>query len=71
MIVHAADVVQLTVGAVLGVVVSVNMGQQGLSVMNPKTRWKAIGVISLFLFSFLLLSDLINTLFPGPGGNGP
>lgn len=39
--------------------------------MNPKTRWKAIGVISLFLFSFLLLSDLINTLFPGPGGNGP
>lgn len=39
--------------------------------MNPKTRWKAIGVISLFLFSFLLLSDLLNTLFPGPVGNSP
>ena len=69
MIVHAADVFQLTVGAVMGVAVSVNMGRHGLSIINPETRWTAISVISLFLLSFLLLSDLLATLFPGPVGS--
>jgi hypothetical protein len=27
--------------------------------MDPKTRWKALGVIGTFLFTFLVLSDLI------------
>ena len=55
----AAEVVQLSVGAVLGTVVSINLGRFGLSLMDPKTRWKALGVIGTFLFTFLVLSDLI------------
>ena len=55
----AAEVVQLSVGAVLGTVVSINLGRLGLSRMDPKTRWKALGVIGTFLFTFLVLSDLI------------
>ena len=66
MIVHAADVFELTVGAVMGGAVSVNMGRQGLSILDPKTRWKAISIIALFLLSYLVLSDLLRTLFPGP-----
>ena len=55
----AAEVVQLSVGAVLGTVVSINLGRFGLSLMDPKTRWKALGVIGTFLFTFLVLSDLL------------
>ena len=54
-----AEVVQLSVGAVLGTVVSLNLSRFGLSLMDPKTRWKALGVIGTFLFTFLVLSDLI------------
>ena len=55
----AAEVVQLSVGAVLGTVVSINLRRFGLSLMDPQTRWKALGVIGTFLFTFLVLSDLI------------
>lgn len=55
----AAEVVQLSIGAVLGTVVSINLSRFGLSLMDPNTRWKALGVISTFLFTFLILSDLI------------
>ncbi len=55
----AAEFVQLAVGAVLGTVVSINLNRFGLSLMDPKTRWKALGVIGTFLFTFLVLSDLI------------
>ena len=54
-----AEVVQLSVGAVLGTVVSLNLSRFGLSLMDPKTRWKALGVIGTFLFTFLVLSDLL------------
>ncbi|TXT25388.1 MAG: hypothetical protein FD131_4589 [Rhodocyclaceae bacterium] len=56
---NAAEVVQLTIGAVIGTAVSVNLRRFNLSLMDPKTRWKASGVIVTFLFSFLVLSDLI------------
>ena len=55
----AAEVVQLSVGAVLGTVVSINLSRFGLSLMDPQTRWKALGVIGTVLFTFLVLSDLI------------
>ena len=55
----AAEVVQLSVGAVLGTVASINLSRFGLSLMDPQTRWKALGVIGTFLFTFLVLSDLI------------
>ena len=55
----AAEFVQLAVGAVLGTVVSINLNRFGLSLMDPKTRWKALGVIGNFLFTFVVLSDLI------------
>ena len=55
----AAEVVQLSIGAVLGTVVSINLGRFGLSLMDPNTRWKALGVIGTFPFTFLILSDLI------------
>lgn len=53
------ELLQLSIGALLGTVVSINLGRFGLSLMDPKTRWKALGVIGLFLFSFLVISDLI------------
>lgn len=56
---NAAEVVQLTIGAVIGTAVSVNLGRFNISLMDPKTRWKAAGVIVTFLFSFLVLTDLI------------
>lgn len=56
---NAAEVVQLTVGAVLGTAVSFNLDRFGLSLMNPKTRWKAAGVTLAFLFTFLVLTDLL------------
>ena len=59
MAISAAEVVQLSIGAVLGTVVSINLGRFGLSLMDPKTRWKALGVIGTFLFTFLVLTDLI------------
>ena len=55
----AVEVVQLSIGAVLGTVVSINLSRFGLSLMDPNTRWKALGVIGTFLFTFLILSDLI------------
>ena len=50
---NTAEVVQLTIGAVLGVAVSFNLDRFRL------TRWKAAGITAAFLFTFLVLSDLI------------
>ena len=51
-----AEVIQLAIGAVLGTAVSINLSRFGLSIMDAKTRWKALGVIGAFLFSFLALT---------------
>ena len=59
---NLADVGQLTVGTMLGLALSFNMSRHGLSLRNPETRWKSIGIILLFLFSFLILSDLLLSL---------
>jgi len=53
------EVVQLSIGAALGTVVSINLDRFGLSLMDSKTRWKALGVIGAFLLTFLVISDLI------------
>lgn len=55
----AGELFQLSIGALLGTVVSINLGRFGMSLMDPKTRWKALAVIGIFLFSFLVISDLI------------
>ena len=60
----AAEVVQMMIGAVVGTAVSINMSRFGMSIMDPKTRWKAAGVLVIFLFSFLVLTDLILTSSP-------
>ena len=56
---NLGEVVQLTVGAVMGTAVSINLSRFGISPMDPKTRWKAAGIVGLFLFSFLALTDLL------------
>lgn len=56
---NLGEVVQLTVGAVMGTAVSINLSRFGVSLMDPKTRWKAAGIIGVFLFSFLALTDLL------------
>ena len=56
---NLSEVVQLTVGAVMGTAVSINLSRFGISLMDPKTRWKAAGIVGLFLFSFLSLTDLL------------
>ncbi len=50
---NTAEVVQLTIGAVLGVAVSFNLDRFHLS------GWKAAGIVAVFLFTFLVLSDLL------------
>lgn len=54
-----AEIIQLAIGAVLGTAVSINMSRFGLSITDPRTRWKAAGVIGTFLMTFLVLTDLI------------
>lgn len=54
-----AEIIQLTVGAILGTAVSVNMSRFGLSFSDPKTRWKAAGIVITVLYTFIVLSDLI------------
>ena len=56
---NLGEVVQLMVGAVMGTAVSINLSRFGISLMDPKTRWKAAGIIGAFLFSFLALTDLL------------
>ena len=56
---NLGEVVQLTVGAVMGTAVSINLSRFGISLMDPETRWKAAGIIGVFLFSFLALTDLL------------
>ncbi len=56
---NLGEVVQLTVGAVMGTAVSINLSRFGISLMDPKTRWKAAGIVGIFLFSFLALTDLL------------
>ena len=56
---NLGEVVQLTVGAVMGTAVSINLSRFGISLMDPKTRWEAAGIIGVFLFSFLSLTDLL------------
>jgi hypothetical protein len=53
------EVVQLTVGAIVGAALSINMSRGGMSLIDPKTRWMAAAFIVLFLSTFLLLTDLL------------
>lgn len=56
---NLGEVVQLAIGAVMGTAVSINLSRFGISLMDPETRWKAAGIIGVFLFSFLALTDLL------------
>lgn len=51
------DAAQLTIGAVIGLAVSLNLDRYGMSLMDPKTRWTTLGIICTFLFTFLLFSE--------------
>ena len=53
------EVVQLTVGAILGAALSINMHRANLSLTDPKTRWQAAAIIVMFVGTFLLLADLL------------
>jgi hypothetical protein len=53
------EVVQLTVGAILGAALSINLSRANLSLTDPQTRWRAAGIIVMFVGTFLLLADLL------------
>lgn len=53
------EVVQLTVGAIMGAALSVNMHRFGLSLRDPATRWNAVAIIVMFVVTFLFLTDLL------------
>lgn len=57
--VSAGDAVQLTVGALVGFALFINMSRHGLSVIDPATRWPALAVAGSYLFMFLALADAI------------
>lgn len=56
--VTAADVVQLTVGSIMGFVLAINMDKFGLSFSDPKTRLKAFGLVGSFLLAFVAITDM-------------
>lgn len=53
------NAVQLSLGAVGGVVLALNMGRYGISLSNPDTRWTAIGIISAFSCIWIIGTTLI------------
>lgn len=53
------EVVQLTVGSIMGAAVTINMMKHGMSPLDPKTRWQSLALIGSFLFCFLAVSDAI------------
>ena len=57
--VTGSEAIQLTVGALMGTALSINMDNYGLSIIDPETRWQALGLICSFLFTFLSLTDLL------------
>ena len=59
----AAEVFDLAVGALLGTAVAFNLSRFGLSLRDPATRWKALGVLAGFLLTFLILTDLVRNGF--------
>lgn len=58
-VVSAGDAGQLTVGALVGFALSINMSRHGLSALDPATRWQALVVAGSYLFMFLALVDAI------------
>ena len=54
-----SEMIQMAIGAVMGTAVAINMDRFGMSFSDPKTRWKAAGIVVTFLFTYLILSDLI------------
>ncbi len=61
---NGAEAIQLLVGGVLGVALSINMSNHGLSITNPETRWQSLALIGSFLFTFLIMTDLV--MHPSP-----
>ena len=53
------EVVQLTVGAILGAALSINMHRANLTLTDPKTRWRAAGIMVMFVSTFRLLADFV------------
>lgn len=56
---NMAEVIQLTVGAIMGTALSINLSRFGISLMDPKTRLKAAAIIGLFIVTFVVLTDLL------------
>lgn len=54
-----AEAVQLLVGGMLGLALSINMTNHGFSISNPETRWQSLSLIGCFLFTFIVLTDLL------------
>jgi hypothetical protein len=52
-------VVQLSLGAAVGVILALNMDRYGISLSNPDTRWTAIGIISAFCCIWIIGTTLI------------
>jgi hypothetical protein len=52
-----SEVVQLSIGTMLGVALSQNLGRHGLTLSDPKTRWTTLGIIFLYAATFQLIAE--------------
>ena len=53
-----AEMAQFFIGAVVGVGLLQYLNHAGYSVFDPKTRWKTIGILVVFVFAWTFLAGL-------------
>lgn len=56
-LVTVSEIVQLSIGTILGFALSLNLEHHGLTLSDPKTRWTTLGIIILYAATFVLISE--------------
>lgn len=59
------EAIQLTIGAVIGLGLSIGMDKHGISLTNPDTRGKALGYLFIFCLAWVVGMTTIMALFGG------
>ena len=57
-----SEAIQLTIGAAMGLALSLGMNQQGISLTDPETRGKALGKLSIFCLAWVVGMTLLSAL---------
>lgn len=58
-----SEAIQLTIGAVIGLGLSISMEKHGISLTNPATRGRALGYLSIFCMAWVVGITAIIALF--------